>query len=359
MHHAFISENTSENAKHKSIPIYPVVADQLAKWISTQPRHVQQWMKTAQFLADSGSFCLIPHNDGSLQGVVLGVANADDFWAFGALPAKLPEGNYFIADGQVLKTPFHFQQAALGWGLGFYQFTKYKESQSRLAKLVLPKSVDEKELTHYLDSLYLARDLINTPAEDMGPESIEKAVKIVAKTFSAKVNVIKGDHLLKENYIPIHTVGRASHREPRVIDLRWSHKKPQKKIILVGKGVCFDSGGLDLKNASGMLLMKKDMAGSAMMLALAQLIMSHNLPVELRLLIGAVDNAVSANAYRPGDIMKTRSGKTVEITNTDAEGRLVLCDLLTEACSENPDIIIDFATLTGAARIALGEDLPA
>ncbi|MCX7121243.1 MAG: leucyl aminopeptidase family protein [Gammaproteobacteria bacterium] len=361
---------TSENAKQKSIPVYPIIAAELATWVAAQPRHIQQWMKTSQFLADSGAFCLIPNSDGSLHGVALGIASADDFWAFGALPAKLPEGNYIIADTATLKTTAHFQQAALGWGLGFYQFSKYKIAQPRLAKLVLSTAINEKELNDYLDAIYLARDLINTPAEDMGPDSIEKAVKTAAKSFSATVSVIKGDSLLKENYIPIHTVGRASHREPRVIDLRWNNIKAHKpslcagaksirKITLVGKGVCFDSGGLDLKNASGMLLMKKDMAGSAMMLALAQLIMSHNLPVQLRLLIGAVDNAVSANAYRPGDIMKTRSGKTVEITNTDAEGRLVLCDLLTEACSETPDLVIDFATLTGAARVALGEDIPA
>ncbi|MCX7125124.1 MAG: leucyl aminopeptidase family protein [Gammaproteobacteria bacterium] len=228
-----------------------------------------------------------------------------------------------------------------------------------MAKLILPKLADEKELFCYLDSIYLARDLINTPAENMGPEAIEKAVKAVAKEFSATVKVIKGENLLTKNYPAMHAVGRASHREPRMIDLRWNNKKAQKKITLVGKGVCFDTGGLNLKVGTGMLLMKKDMAGSAMMLALARLIMSHDLPVQLRLLIGAVDNAVSGNAYRPGDVVATRSGKTIEITNTDAEGRVVLCDLLTEACSENPDIVIDFATLTGAARVALGEDIPA
>lgn len=355
MHIAF----TAENNKTKSISIYPVITNEFEKWIANQPRHVQQWVKTAQFSADSGTFCFIPNSDGQLYSVILGVAKADDFWAFGALPAKLPEGNYVIDGNHTLKTAPHFQQAALGWGLGFYQFSKYKkETQPRVAKLILNKLVDEAFVTQQLESIYLSRDLINTPAEDMGPDQLEKAVQNVAKKFLAKINVIKGEQLIKENYPAIHAVGRASHREPRVIDLRWG-KKGAPKITLVGKGVCFDSGGLDLKTASGMLLMKKDMAGSAMMLGLAHLIMSQALPVQLRLLIGAADNAVSGNAYRPGDVVATRSGKTVEITNTDAEGRMVLCDLLFEACTENPDLLIDFATLTGAARVALGEEIPA
>lgn len=355
MHAAFIAENM----KQKSISVYPVTINQLPKWIAEQPRHVQQWMKASQFVADSGAMCLVPDHDGSVLCVVLGVLNADDFLAFGALPARLPEGNYAIKDNELLKTAQHRFQAALGWGLGFYQFAQYKMAQPRLAKLILPKSIDEKWLTESLDAIYLSRDLINTPAEDMGPDQLEKAVQTVAKKYSAKINVIKGDKLISENYPAIHAVGRASVREPRVIDLRWGKKKNAPKITLVGKGVCFDSGGLDLKTAPGMLLMKKDMAGSAMMLGLAQMIMSQELPVQLRLLIGAVENSVAGNSYRPGDIVKTRSGKTIEITNTDAEGRMVLCDLLTEACSDNPEIIIDFATLTGAARVALGEDLSA
>lgn len=356
MHPAF----TITSTKTKSIPIYPVTASQFEKFSLQQPRHAQMWLKTANFSAESGNFCLIPTHDGELQSVILGIAGPEDFWAFGALPATLPEGNYFIEASTMLTTELQLQLAVMGWGLGFYQFTKYKIAMPRLAKLILPKSVNEKSVQNYLEAIFLARDLINTPAEDMGPGEIENAVKLVAKPFKASVKVIVGDKLLAENYASIYTVGRASSRAPRVIDLRWTNKqKNLKKITLVGKGVCFDSGGLDLKNAAGMILMKKDMAGSAMMLALSQLIMSFDLPVQLRLLIGAVDNAVSGNSYRPGDIIKTRSGKTVEVTNTDAEGRLVLCDLLTEACIENPDILIDFATLTGAARVALGEDIPA
>lgn len=355
MHDAFIAENTQQ----KVISIYPVLTAQLEKWISSQTNHVQQWIKTSQFVGDSGTFCLIPDHDGRLQAVLLGLTNADDFWAFGALPARLPEGVYRIEDSGVLQTARQRQLAAHGWGLGYYQFTRYKKPLPRLAKLLLPKSIDTEELLNTLSAIYLSRDLINTPAEDMGPLQLEQAVKTVAKQFSAKVAVIEGDALVKENYPAVYAVGRASHRAPRVIDLRWGKNKDAPKITLVGKGVCFDSGGLDLKTAAGMLLMKKDMAGSAMMLGLAYMIMSQKMPVQLRLLIGAVDNAVSENSYRPGDVVATRSGKTVEITNTDAEGRMVLCDLLYEACTENPDIVIDFATLTGAARVALGEDLPA
>lgn len=360
MREAFITTQTKQTKSKTHIPIYPILTSQLPKWLSTQEKMLQQWVKNTQFIADPGTFCCIPNEKGEIQSVLLGLESADDFLSWGALSAKLGAGSYCIEGNDVFITEKQFYYAALGWGLGFYQFTRYKApAVPRLAKLVLPKFCDQQALFDTLSSICLARDLINTPAEDMGPDALENAVKTVAKAHTAKITVIKGNELLKQNYPTIHAVGRASHREPRVIDLRWGKKKNAPKITLVGKGVCFDSGGLDLKPSSAMLLMKKDMGGSAMMLALANMIMASGLPVQLRLLIGAVDNAVSGNSYRPGDVITTRSRKTVEITNTDAEGRLVLCDLLTEACSESPDIIIDFATLTGAARVALGEDLPA
>jgi len=354
MRDAFASPSTTE----KLIVIMPVITTEFETWIAKQPANIQQWVKATQFIACPSTFCLIPNADGSVHSVVLGMLNDNDFFAFACLSEKLPAGTYVIEENSVLKTAHHFQQAALGWGFGFYQFTNYKQPMPRFAKLSLNKSVDEKLLTDMLEAIYLSRNLINTPAEDMGPEQLESAVKNVAEKFSAQLNVITGEALLTENYPAIYTVGRASPRAPRMIDLRWGNKDAPK-ITLVGKGVCFDSGGLDLKSAAGMLLMKKDMAGSAMMLGLAQMIMAQQLPVQLRLLIGAVDNAVSGNSYRPGDIVATRAGKTIEITNTDAEGRLVLCDLLFEACTENPEVVIDFATLTGAARVALGEDIPA
>lgn len=352
MHTAFI-----EKKDHSVISIHPILVGDLDRWVSQQSERLQKWVRASQFRAEPGQICLIPNQDGSLHSVLLALADENDFWAFGALPSKLPEGVFTIAETDFFRK---LDLASLAWGLGVYQFSQYKtEKQSRLAKLVLPESVDKDALEKLLSAIELTRDLINTPAEDMGPEALEKIAISIAKKYKATIKVIKGANLLTENYPAIHAVGRASAHEPRVIDLRWGKKKNAPKITLVGKGVCFDSGGLDIKTASGMLLMKKDMAGAAMMLSLAQLIMSHDLPVQLRLLIGAVENSVSANSYRPGDIIKTRSGKTVEITNTDAEGRMVLCDLLTEACSEKPDVVIDFATLTGAARVALGEDLSA
>lgn len=330
-----------------------MIETELSSWIATQNEFTQAVVKSTQFKAKSGTFCLITDTQGQLNQVILGLRNAKDFRAFGALPAVLPQGIYSI------EQPDDYFDAALGWGMGGYTFTRYKsEFTPRTAQLYLPDNVQHDALAHQLDAIYLGRDLINTPTEDMGPDELEAAVRASAKKHGAQVRVIEGDKLLKENYPSVHAVGRASTREPRVIDVTWgSHDAP--KITLVGKGVCFDSGGYDIKTAAGMLYMKKDMAGAAMMLSLAQWIMAAKLPVRLRLLIGAVENLIAGNSYKPGDVIKTRSGKTVEINNTDAEGRVVLCDLLTEACSEKPDLLIDFATLTGAARVALGWDIPA
>lgn len=356
MHIAF----APEKLKNKAISVFSITTEQFPQWLEKQDESLQLWVKNVQFSAESGAICLLPDSQHNVASVLLGLRDADDFWAFGALPAKLPEGIYRLENSLALKRTDQIERAFLAFGLGHYQFSKYKsEVKPYLAKLELHKAIDIKTVEHFLTAIESTRDLINTPAEDMGPEQIEFAAKNMAKAFDAKISVVRGDQLLAKNYPAIHAVGRASHREPRMIDLRWNSGKKYPKVTLVGKGVCFDTGGLDLKTASGMLLMKKDMAGSAMMLALAQLIMSHKLKVELRVLIGAVDNAVSGNSYRPGDVVPTRAGKTVEITNTDAEGRMVLCDLLYEACEEDPDLVIDFATLTGAARVALGEDLPA
>lgn len=348
-----MSFSFTDKAVASHIPIFPVINGELEDWLSSQPETTQVWVENMQFKAKHGSVCLVPGENGAIKSVLLGLDNINDFKAFGALPDVLPEGVYQVDGFSDLDS------AALGWGLGHYEFARYKdEPAKRLATLYLPGSVDIDSVENKLKAICLARDLINTPPEDMSPNELEEAVREVAKIFSASVSVIKGEKLLKENYPSVHAVGRASPREPRVIDLTWG-KKDAPKVTLVGKGVCFDSGGYDLKNAQGMLLMKKDMGGSAMMLSLAYMIMSHQLPVRLRLLIGAVENLVAGNAYKPGDIIKSRSGKTIEINNTDAEGRVVLCDLLTEACSESPEVLVDFATLTGAGRIALGTDIPA
>ncbi|MGH6976108.1 MAG: leucyl aminopeptidase family protein, partial [Stellaceae bacterium] len=247
---------------------------------------------------------------------------------------------------------------ALGWALGAYAFTRYRARKHPPARLVWPRRADRKLVARLARAQCWARDLINTPAEAMGPAELQQAAEALAAKHGARCTAIVGDDLLTRNYPTIHAVGRASNRPPRIVELTWGDARA-RKLTLVGKGVCFDTGGLDLKTASGMRWMKKDMGGAATLLALGDAIMDAGLDVRLRILVPAVDNAVSGGALRPGDIVRTRQGMTVEIGNTDAEGRLILCDALAEAASEHPDLIIDIATLTGAARVALGPDLPA
>lgn len=339
-------------------PVIPLSKNNFEAWLNKQDDTISCWIKSTKFSAESAKTCMIPNAKGCISKVLLGVDSKEDFMAFGALPEVLPEGEYYIDQSEVFQKTNALALAALAWGLGYYQYDRYKSGKKMTASLILPEKVDKSSIEIMLSSLCLGRDLINTPAEEMGPDQLESAILKVADEAGASCKVIKNDEELKRDYPALHAVGRASDRAPRVLDLRWGNEK-NPKITLVGKGVCFDSGGLDLKNPSGMLLMKKDMGGSAMVLALARLIMLQKLPVSLRLLVGAVENSVSGNSYRPGDVLRTRAGKTVEVKNTDAEGRLVICDLLAEACLETPDMLIDFATLTGAARIALGEDIPA
>ncbi|MFU8798126.1 MAG: leucyl aminopeptidase family protein [Gammaproteobacteria bacterium] len=319
-------------------------ADSLPVWLNTQPSIIKNWIQQNGFTANPDTVCLIPSPEGKIMQVLAGCKNPDDFWAVGALPRLLPPGDYTI---NPLST-----QMALAWGLGAYQFDRYKKLEPSTARLFI---LEPEKISKHIQAFYLVRDLINTPAENMGPAELAG----VADTLDAtSVRHIVGDELLVQNYPAIHTVGRASQQAPRLIDLRWGNPK-HPKVTLVGKGVCFDSGGLDIKSASNMQMMKKDMGGAAHVLGLTQLIITNQLPVSLRVLVPAVENSISGNAYRPGDVIKTRKGLTVEIGNTDAEGRLVLADVLTEASSEFPDLIIDFATLTGAARVALGTDVPA
>ena len=295
-------------------------------WLKKEPAAVQAWVKSAGFKAQPGQVSLVAGKDGRLARVLFGVRDHDGFWDYASLPTALPEGSYRI-DARLGATGA--TAAATGWALGGYRFERYKSAKGgKLPTLVWPARADK------------AR------------------VNAMGRGFKADVKVIAGDALLKQNYPTIHAVGRASDDPPRLIDLRWG-RKTDPKVTLVGKGVCFDTGGLDLKAASGMLRMKKDMGGGAHALGLARLIMALKLRVRLRVLVPAVENNVAGNAFRPLDVITTRKGVTVEIGNTDAEGRLVLCDALAEADSENPDMILDFATLTGAARVALGTDLPA
>ena len=280
---------------------------------------------------------------------------ADGCGRSAGLPAALPEGSYrldAVPDGA---DP---TRLALGWALATYAFTRYSAKTRPAAALVWPEGADRGRVERLAAAVFLARDLANTPAGDLGPEELAAEAVRVAKAAGARHRVIVGDDLLAENYPTIHAVGRASARAPRLVDIVWGDPAAPK-VTLVGKGVCFDTGGLDLKTASGMRLMKKDMAGAAIVLGLAQAIMDAGLPVRLRVLLPCVENAVSGNAMRPLDIVRTRKGLTVEIGNTDAEGRLILCDALAEASTEKPELLVDMATLTGAARVALGPELAA
>lgn len=336
-------------------PIVAIPRKAFVSWLTQQSERHQNWINQQRFTAKPNSFGWLPTQDGTgVERVLLGVENSADFLPWGGLPLNLPQGTYHI---------FHEMNeedatnAALAWGLGAYAFTRYKPANKTPAQLVIPADCLQR-ITPLITAIYFIRDLINTPAEDMGPLQIADATKTMAAQFNATVQETIGDALLTENYPAIHAVGRASTRPPRLIDLQWG-QATHPKVTLVGKGVCFDSGGLDLKTTSGMALMKKDMAGAAHALGLAYLIMSHALPIRLRVLIPAVDNVIAGNAYRPGDIIVTRQGLSVEVNNTDAEGRLIVADALSTAAAEQPDLLLDFTTLTGAARVAVGPDITA
>ncbi len=347
-------QHLTTRAGKDAVTITPLTVAELEPWLAGQPAATRRWVGRIGFTALPGETALLPDAEGGLVRVLLGVEAGEDIWSYGGLPGSLPLGRYRLDEAVTAPAT---SRAALGWALGGYAFTRYKKRERDFAALVWPKGVDKAAVTRAAEATFLVRDLINTPAEDLGPPQLAEAAKAVGRAHGAKVAVTTGAALLKNNYPTIHAVGRAADRAPRLIDLRWGTKGP--RVTVVGKGVCFDSGGLDLKSAAGMKLMKKDMGGAAHALGLAQMIMAAKLPLRLRLLIPAVENSVSGNAFRPLDVIKTRQGLTVEIGNTDAEGRLILCDALSEADREAPELLVDFATLTGAARVALGSELPA
>ena len=338
-----------------AIPLHLVTVDGLDDWLDGLDTNAVHWVEASGFKGKAGQTVLLPSDDGKPAGAALGVSSLDDFWACGGASSRLPDGLYAI---QTKLTKAQATNIAVAWSLGAYKFDKYKSKPANSARLVWPKGADKTVAEAIRAGVETTRSLINTPASDMGPAELAAAVKAVAKPHKAKVAVTVGNDLLKNNFPTIHAVGRASDRAPRLIDMTWGLKSAPK-VTLVGKGVCFDTGGLDLKSAAGMLTMKKDMGGAAAVLGLAQSIMGIDLPVRLRVLIPAVENSVSGNAMRPLDVIKTRKGVTVEVGNTDAEGRLVLCDAIALAMEEKPDLVIDCATLTGAARVALGPSLPA
>ncbi|MBO6724919.1 MAG: leucyl aminopeptidase family protein [Rhizobiaceae bacterium] len=313
------------------------------------------WAKANGFDGAAGRTLVIPGENGSLAGAFFGVeADRSGFspLIYGRLAKALPAGEWYFATG-----PKEPDLAMVGLALGGYAFGRYRKPAATDLRVVCPKGAEAREAQRVADGVFLTRDLINTPANDMGPEGIEKAARKLARAHKAQVSVTKGNALLSRNFPMIHAVGRASAEAPRLIDLRWG-PKDAPKVTLVGKGVAFDTGGLDIKPPSAMLLMKKDMGGAANVLGLASMIMAAGRKVRLRVLVPAVENAIAGNAFRPGDILKSRKGITVEVGNTDAEGRLVLADALAYADEEQPDLLIDMATLTGAARVALGPDLP-
>ena len=337
------------------VPITLLSEKEFYAWLKKQPLKSKYWLEGQGFKGKPGQSAVLPDGAGKVARVVAGISSPPSLWDIADLVNKLPMATYKID----WKGPLAFHEwLALGWELGAYRFTRYKKNDKPQAKLALTAGSDLEKIERYAKAIALARDLINTPAEDLGPEELAKAVLDIGKKYRAKVSQIIGNDLLKKNYPAIHTVGRASVRPPRLIDLTWGNPK-DPAIVLVGKGVCFDTGGLDLKPSSNMYLMKKDMGGAAAALAVAQMVMDAKLPVNLRLLIPAVENSVAGNAYRPSDVITMRNGITVEVGNTDAEGRLILADALAEASSKKPDLIIDFSTLTGAARTAVGTEISA
>lgn len=341
-----------EKGRGKATGISVVSKAQWPEFVRKADQRTKAAAKSQNFEAAPLAVLLVPDANGAVREVVAGAPAVDaEPFALGALASRLPPGIYaFSSDVQAIEL------VALGWCLELYKYDPYRKTAIRNVILETPKGVDRRAVCALANAHFEVRDLVNAPANLLGPAEIEHAAKIIAQKHRARFSVVRGDRL-KCGFPMIHAVGAASTRAPRLIDFSWGRPR-DPKITLVGKGVCFDTGGLDIKPSSNMLLMKKDMGGAANVLGLAQLIMDAKLQVRLRVLIPTVENAIAGDAFRPGDVFKTRKGLTVEIGNTDAEGRLILCDALALADEEAPDLLIDMATLTGAARVALGPDIP-
>jgi len=340
------------NEDQQPVPLQPVNEQQFEAWRDQASPAQRKWVEDSGFTGSAGQSCGLPGENGELERWLLGVSEKNFLYGLSGHASRLPKGFYRLECDWTEKQR---TLASLGWGIALYRFDRYKTSDQPSPVLVLDPDIESRVRSLYTAQC-LVRDLVNTPTEHMGPPELADAVIRQADHFNAQIRILVGDELLTENFPAIHAVGRASSRAPRLIEMDWGEAEAPL-LVLVGKGVCFDTGGLDLKTAAGMALMKKDMGGAAHALALARLVMESGLPVRVKVLISAVENSVSGNAYRPGDIIATRKGLSVEIGNTDAEGRVVLSDALALACESEPDLVIDFATLTGAARIALGADL--
>jgi leucyl aminopeptidase len=340
----------ANSAKH-AIPIHAVPAKDAKTWLAKQRR--SGLLMASGFTGSAGALAALPDAKGGIAAWVLGLGEGRDAFALATASEKLPAGLYRLGEAPDFCGGAH---AALAWLMGGYSFDRYKKKKVSNARLVMPPGVDGEEISRIAENLFFARDLINTPANDMGPAELEAAARALAKKHGARISVVSGA-VLKKNYPLIAAVGQGSDRSPRLIELNWG-KAGAPRVTLVGKGVCFDSGGYDLKPSAAMLTMKKDMGGAACVLAVAGMAMGAKLNIALRVLIPAVENSVSGTAMRPGDVFTSRKGLTVEIGNTDAEGRLVLADALADADDQKPQLLIDIATLTGAARVATGMELP-
>jgi leucyl aminopeptidase len=349
---------TFANSEATAVPLHAVESEGFEDWCDTQPERVRNWIEATGFRANAGDVLLVPDVGGGLSLAAVGMGGLQDRkrnrFLLSSARNKLPTATYSLVAELPAETA---DQELLGWLLSGYRFTRFRGgTDAPRAELKAPAGTNAARLEIIAAAEALTRDLINTPASHMGPEELETVALDLAETFDAQVSMIYGDDLLVQNFPMIHAVGRASDRTPRLIDLRWGHEGP--RLTLVGKGVCFDTGGLNLKPGASMGIMKKDMGGAATVLGLAQMIMALGLKLRLRVLIPAVENAVGGSAFRPGDVLTARNGQTVEVNNTDAEGRLVLADALAFADEEVPDLLVCMATLTGAARVALGPDVP-
>jgi len=346
----------SDAAPANAIPLYAVSQAMLEAALAGPLEQQARWLRAAGFSAAAGKLLMLPGEGDKVGGAVLGLGRDEDAFACAAFPAQLPGGTYHFA---LAPAGHDGKRLALAWALGSYAFSRFKSEQRTKIRPLLtwPHDAERDHILRTAYGLFLARDLVNTPANEMGPDELARAAEGVGRPHNARITITEGRALLSENYPMIWAVGAGSSRAPRLIDMRWG-EAGHPRVTLVGKGVCFDSGGLDIKPSAAMATMKKDMGGAAAVLALAHMIMDAKLPVALRVLIPAVENAISGDAYRPGDVLKSRKGLTVEVGNTDAEGRLVLADALSEADGQSPDLLICVATLTGAARIATGFDLP-
>lgn len=344
----------ARSASKSTVPLTLLDKQALPGWLKKQSARTRRWVRAMQFTGKERQVCAVPASDGGIAQVLVAVSKLDDLWSYSSLPLSLPHGRYQLQPAPSREVA---EAAALGWTLGCYRFARYKQDKRKYSTLVWPSAARRDRVTALAEGIGLCRDLINTPAEDLSPAALVEEGKSMAERHGGRAKILKGEKQLKD-FPAVYAVGRAATATPHLLDLSWG-KPSDPKLTLVGKGVVFDSGGLDIKPAAAMKLMKKDMGGAGLILGVAHVVMALKLPVRLRVLIPAVENAIAGNAMRPLDVLQTRKGLTVEVGNTDAEGRLILSDALTAADEDKPDLIVDAATLTGAARVALGTALPA